>query len=133
MGAVPPKWLVGPALEEFNRLAPQMVALGVLTDWDRGLFVAWCETWGRYVTLARQVSESGEIITEVGERGHKQVSPEISELRKCLDDMVKLAARFGFSPSDRTRIDIQVPRGGSDDDWVLGISPNRFRTLRAIS
>jgi P27 family predicted phage terminase small subunit len=71
------------------------------------LFTCYCETWGRYAHFSRKLAESGDLVMEVGENGYRQASPELSELRKAQEDLMKLASRFGLSPSDRTRIDVQ--------------------------
>ena len=43
-GAVVKPPLSPGASEEWDRIAPEMIRLGVLTEWDVGLFAEWCES-----------------------------------------------------------------------------------------
>jgi phage terminase small subunit len=84
----------------WDRIAPDMIAQGVLTEWDVGLFTEWCESLILCkAARVRAVQElTGAIIVGPG-----QASPMAAYQRALLNSMA-LAARFGLTPVDRTRI-----------------------------
>lgn len=90
------------AIKEWNRHAPQLVALGVLTEWDLSAFEACCRSWGRYITALDKVSQQGEVV--VTKTGHPMQNPYLSIANKALAQCQLMWAEFGMMPSARTRI-----------------------------
>lgn len=42
----PPEWLMPDAVDEWNKLAPSLMALGLLTEVDLSAFATLCQNWG---------------------------------------------------------------------------------------
>lgn len=92
---------MSPAAEaEWDRIAPEMIRLGILTEWDVGLFVEWCEALillrAARVRVAQELT--GKLVVLPG-----QASPLASYSRALVNTMA-LAGRFGLTPSDRARL-----------------------------
>src|SRR3990167_9530086 len=54
-----PEMLQGEARVEWERLAPELSALGLLTTVDRAGLVAYCQAWGRLVMAEAFIAEQG--------------------------------------------------------------------------
>jgi P27 family predicted phage terminase small subunit len=105
-----PPELKGEAFAEWNRLAPELYRLGLLTKVDRSYFQAYCESWGTYYEAMRYVEDHGIIIE--GRQGPVK-NPAMQVAKDSLDGMLKFGTRFGLSPADRARLAV---KGGTEDD-----------------
>lgn len=103
----PPFGLTKQAREVWDRLAPDMQAKGVLTSWDADLFAELCEAIVKLRAKRRAANREAE-------RGG--ASP-MREYGQALDMVVKLAGRFGMTPSDRSKL--EVDRGDEKSDDLL--------------
>jgi phage terminase small subunit len=90
----PPGWFDDVALEEWNRVAVQLLNLGLLTHMDRASLVCYCEAWSG---LTKAKTEDNDTLA-------LKYSNEIK--RWCVE--------FGMTPSARARM--SVPGKGKDDD-----------------
>lgn len=94
---VMPDWLVGAAREHWEDVVPQLVLLGVATSLDTSSLAMMCESWQEW----------------------RDGSVTASQRNKAADRWIKLAAKFGLTPSDRAGM-IGHPKTSSDDP-VLGL------------
>jgi phage terminase small subunit len=72
--------------EQWNRLVPRLIRLGVATDLDSDALYAMCQEWDRYC----------------------------NGTHAALSNWMKLAGKFGLTPSDRTGI-IGNPTGPASE------------------
>lgn len=111
--AVPtrPAWLLPEAKREWTRLARELGPLGLVTLVDRGALAAYCQSWARYVEAERRLTEmqSDPAVESIDLRRQAMVS------NKRLTEVMALGAKFGLSPSDRTRL--TVPTSESADPF----------------
>jgi len=109
-----PAWLSEEAQIEWMRLAPQLEALGLLTDGDMGDFAGYCQSYSRWVE-AETVLEIKGLSYEVRriemredgntfERVSYHPRPEVGIAQREKLAMMRFAALFGLSPSDRGRL-----------------------------
>lgn len=106
----PPEHLTEAALDEWDRIAGELVALGILTDLDRGALGAYCQAYGRWsaaeTALARMAardSVTDGLIVKT-KSGNLIQNPLVGAANKAMADMVRYAAEFGLTPSARTRV-----------------------------
>jgi phage terminase small subunit len=99
-GAVTRPPLTPGAQAEWDRIAPEMISKGVLTEWDVALFAEWCESLillrAARVRAAQELT--GQLVTLPG-----HASPMASYSRALINQMA-LAGRFGLTPADRARL-----------------------------
>ena len=122
----PPPHLTGEALQHFLELAPELLELGVLTNLDVDLLAEYCEVWAIHVDVKRKIDRAnaeartlaelavwddelpdlpkGDGRIDVFRNGTRQQSVNYQIFNRTLDQMQKLGAEFGLSPSSRTRI-----------------------------
>ncbi len=94
-GLEPPSWLKAAGVKVWNELAPGMSANGCLTEMDVEAFAHCC----KWMAIARVRSDQ--------------------EGRQAWMLADKLLARFGMTPSDRTRISV-TPKSDDPFDAFLG-------------
>ena len=102
----PPVWLEAEARAEYRRLYKEFSRVpGLLQRTHRTLFIAWCEEHANYVNACK---ERGKI-TDVKKRkiAHQQA-------RESLDALLRLSGRFGLTPSDQCKLDMQPAEEGHD-------------------
>lgn len=104
-----PAHLTGIARQEWNRLAPQLREIGLLTDVDLVNFEGLCVAYQRAREADRSVAKDGLQISS--EYGGSRANPNVEISRKCWIEVRKFAQEFGFSPSARSRLEVDVPTG----------------------
>lgn len=116
----PPPELGADAKREWQRMAAELHALGLLTGLDRAALAAYCTTYGRWVVaeraLARQAERdpSTQALLVRTKKGNIIQNPLVGTANKAMSDMVRYAAEFGMTPSARSRIKAESPRGLDD-------------------
>ena len=94
-----PRHLGQAARAEWRRLAATLVETGALCGLDRGLFVRYCETWGRLLELDRRRPRKMTLRVEVARE------------RQALDGhLLRLAAELRLTPVSRTRAPLPTRR-----------------------
>ncbi|MBS1952548.1 MAG: phage terminase small subunit P27 family [Cyanobacteria bacterium SZAS-4] len=104
-----PAHLTGIARQEWNRLAPQLREIGLLTDVDLVNFEGLCVAYQRAREADRCVAKEGLQISS--RYGARIANPNVEISRKCWQEVRKFAQEFGFSPSSRSRLEVNLPAG----------------------
>ena len=107
-----PQGMSSDARREWRRLAPQLHALGLLTELDRNALEGYCTLFARWKRCEQKALEEGEII-----RYGKKVrgpSPYVSLAHKTYLLLLRTAAEFGFTPSSRSSIVAFPPEAACD-------------------
>jgi P27 family predicted phage terminase small subunit len=96
-----PDWFCAEAKQEWGRIIPQLVRVGIVTPQDRAMLVVHCQAWGEYEQAARRVNEfdAGTAHHE----GHIVDHPRVV-MGRAFERLMKTADRFGMSASARTRL-----------------------------
>jgi P27 family predicted phage terminase small subunit len=114
-----PDWLPGPAREVWDRLAPDLIAKGVLTPWDVDAFADLCnvivinrealldidKNGTNCTTVDRELSD-GTIIYTLTKNPSWQIAKESTVL------ITTLGGRFGLNPSDRSQLKVKGEEDG---------------------
>jgi P27 family predicted phage terminase small subunit len=109
---LPPEWLSLEAMAEWHRVAPMLHELGLLTELDACEFAGYCEAVGTFELACRAIDREGE--TYETDTGFKRASPWVKIRRDAVKQIHEGAQRFGLTPADRTRIEVD-PTPASDD------------------
>lgn len=101
---VPPCDLGERAAGIWDRLAPDLIARGVLTAWDVDAFASCCLSLAQYREATELVAEHGLLALGVG--GSLVKSPAVALQESADARFARWAARFGLTPSDRSQLKI---------------------------
>ena len=97
-----PEWLSPEAKREWTRVVGELAELGLLAKIDRALISAYCQCWGMYVSAIRAIDCYG--MTFETPNGYIAQRPEVGIALRNLEKMNQLSAKFGFTPSDRSKM-----------------------------
>lgn len=124
----PPTRLLPDAKKEWKRLAPTMVATGLLTDLDLSAFAELCQNYAYYLSLDKQIlalgEDKGPAMLQRTPSGYYMTHPLLSLRRNYYENWRRGLADFGLTPSSRSRIIVgdsggngsNVKNGGGKDD-----------------
>jgi P27 family predicted phage terminase small subunit len=100
----PPLELLGDpvAQAEWARLAPLLRRVGMITDADRGVLLALCQQWSRYLDANVKVAAAGLVVKAPS--GYPMPNPYIGIANKALVHCTRLWAELGLTPSARSRV-----------------------------
>jgi P27 family predicted phage terminase small subunit len=127
----PPLFLSKDAKLEWQRLAPKLHALNLLTHIDRGAFSAYCEAWATFKWANEEMGKATGLVIPVGGgetvtnkkngdtvTSRKTVSytthPLLWVRNQAMQQMHKFLTEFGLSPASRSRIAAELPTGAGD-------------------
>jgi P27 family predicted phage terminase small subunit len=100
------------ARAEWNRIAPQLLELGLLSDGDRAHLAAYCEAWDRWVKACLILEKNGYTFTTPN--GYLQQRPEVSIAAKAKEELKHFGDRFGLNPAARSRMETDAPPATPD-------------------
>jgi len=128
-----PRWLSDEAKEVWRRLAPELIACGLLTVVDGMALEALCESYAQWrralmdmrvngTTSVSRKESHGEYeqqhlptmiheTTFVSDKGYLQQRPEVSIANNAVKQLRAFMAEFGMTPSSRTRVTMATPEG----------------------
>ena len=100
----PPGELTGDqvAIDEWRRVAPMLRACRLVTEAERPVLLALCQSWSRYLEATARVRELGIIIQRP--KGLPFVNPYLGVADKALSQCHRLWVELGLTPSGRAKI-----------------------------
>ena len=113
-----PDWLCEEAKEEWNRVAPPLERLGLLTEIDMTALVGYCEAWADYKKAKKFIQKHGEVYpikTNEGEVKYLQQVPQVAIANRAMKLVQSLCAEFGMTPSARGRMSIKGADNNDDE------------------
>jgi len=112
-----PDWLDDIAVREWERLAPKLTRLGLLTEIDYIPFAILVQEYSDMIQLRYYIKEHGRTYEHENVKGNanETTRPEVYMLQKCILNIKAYCVEFGLTASSRGRI--QVP--GVDDEDVF--------------
>lgn len=106
-----PRHLTAEARAEWDRLAPVLMRLKLLTRLDRAAFAAYCQAWARHVEAEEQLAKASALAFTAS--GYPIINPWATISKQAVDQMARFLGEFGLTPAARTRINAgPVPLGG---------------------
>lgn len=91
------------ALAEWNRLAPELVRVRVVTKADIAVLSAYCLTYARWQFAESKLRRDG-LIVEAPRTKVPMHNMYRDIARQSMQDCIKFAAELGVTPSARTRV-----------------------------
>lgn len=76
--------------------------LGLYTDVDRAALAMYCQAWGRWVEAERELAKGEMILTS--DKGNLYQNPWLHVANRAWEQMRKILAEFGLTPSSRSRL-----------------------------
>ena len=111
----PPDELSKEALQEWKRIAPLLLAAGMITVIDRAALAAYCQSYGRWAQAERGLA-AGELVMKTA-RGNLVYNPLVRIANKAMADMVRFAAEFGMTPSGRSQVKVNDAQADPADGF----------------
>lgn len=111
------------AIRVWKQLAPRLITNGLLTEVDLFTFMRLCDAYARWWYWRRELKEVG--YTQVTASGYRAPQPEVGYFNKANEDLSKLEARFGLSPSDRTRISVDLEKDEKPENPFEALAGSR--------
>jgi P27 family predicted phage terminase small subunit len=99
----PPEHLDEIARAEWDRLVVKLENCGIMTEIDDNGLAALCTWFSRWVQAERMVQEQGLIVKAPKTKVPMQ-NPALSIANKAMQEMAKLLAEFGMTPSSRSKV-----------------------------
>lgn len=109
-----PAGLSDEAQAEWQRIVPELEAMGLLTTVDRGVLMRYCQAWADWVTANEKLAASGMLI-----RGRRDtlVRNPLWLLRNDAEAVLSdLGKQLGLTPAARLRQDIKHDMPEEEDD-----------------
>jgi len=108
-----PRWLSSEARNEWRRIVPELMRLGLLTLIDRAALAGYCQAYARWQQAERILTKEG--LTTTTGNGYVQQRPEVAIAQKSLQLVKAFCQEFGLTPASRTRISVPKPNGDDDE------------------
>jgi P27 family predicted phage terminase small subunit len=90
------------ARREWDRLAPELAKLRMVTNLDRAALAAYCSAYAFWAEANEAIQKYGAMIKSPS--GYPVQSPYVSIANRQTEIMIRIASEFGFTPASRSRI-----------------------------
>jgi len=111
-----PAELSSAARAEWDRLAAELDALGLLTRLDRAALAAYCGAYALWAEATEAIQKYGAMIKSP--QGFPIQSPYLAIANRQAEIMMRIASEFGFTPASRSRIATPQPSSPSLFDQI---------------
>jgi P27 family predicted phage terminase small subunit len=98
----PPEHLSDDEKAKWKATVKELYPLGLITTIDKDALAMYCVIFVRWLKAEKMVREKGEIIKTAA--GNIIQNPYLSIANRALDQLNKLGAEFGMTPSSRSRV-----------------------------
>ena len=115
----PPSHLSERAAAEWNRLAQELVAAGVLTGGDLRSLELLAETLALEAEMRTLIAAEGATIPSASGDGGRKGHPALKIATDARAQAIRLLEGFGMTPSSRQRVDRGAPAAPcADSPWA---------------
>ncbi len=101
-----PRHLNHHAKQEWRRIVSTLVDLNLYTVVDHAALAMYCQAWGRWVQAEMKLEETGGEVLTSEETGNFYQNPWLHVANRAWEQMRKVLAEFGLSPSSRSRLHV---------------------------
>lgn len=110
-----PEHLTAEARTEWDRIVPQLLKLGLLTQVDAVSLAAYCVLYARWCDAERKVTEGGMVVESYGQT---LPNPHLSIANNTLKLLHSFASEFGLTPASRTKVRAQPTTPAKVSKWA---------------
>lgn len=104
-----PRHLNEAAKREWRRMVKLLMELNLYTEVDRAALAMYCQAWGRWVEAERKLAEADNGLVLIScNTGNLYQNPWLHVANRAWEQMRKILAEFGLTPSSRSRLAIGV-------------------------
>jgi P27 family predicted phage terminase small subunit len=111
-----PDWLPEGAKLEWEKIAPILHRLGLLTEVDQMALAAYCTALSTWRQAQKVLDTKGLIFTTPS--GYKQQRPEVAIVSRSLALVRAFSAEFGLSPASRARLEVAPSRANVIENGI---------------
>ena len=108
---LPPDWLGEHGMAKWNKYAPHVHAIGLLTCVDYEQFAQYCAAHDHYHAANEAVKKLGNLIT--GAMGGLVANPAVRQRRDAQQAIRQLGGDFGLSPAARVGLKVGDKKAGA--------------------
>lgn len=102
-----PRWMTPEGKKVWRRLAPELFQLGVLTHLDGDMLGLLVQAVADYAEARAHLVAEGRVV--LSPNNYPIMNPWEAMKNKALEQIQKLGAEFGLSPSARTKLVVDEP------------------------
>ena len=102
-----PVWLDAEAKREWDRVVHALHESGILTNVDRAVLAAYCQSYARWVEAETQVEKEGQVLER--QSGRHYLNPNLAAASLALKQLMAYAVQLGLTPAARSRIGVEKP------------------------
>lgn len=114
----PPSHLSAVARDEWNRVAPELVRMGILATSDLGALELYTVEFAAIRECEEILREEGRTVTTpAGPKAH----PAAAMRKASMMQATRLASELGLTPVSRSRKGIGSPKGGPHENAPAGL------------
>jgi P27 family predicted phage terminase small subunit len=113
----PPEHLSDEEKIKWKLIVRELYPLGLVTTIDRDALAMYCVIYVRWIKAEKMVRDKGEIIKTAA--GNIIQNPYLSIANRALDQLNKMGAEFGMTPSSRSRVKADVIDPDHELEWML--------------
>jgi len=114
-----PNWLSKEAKKQWRQLVKELEKLGLLSSVDWRAMARYCHVWADWCELEQWIAEHGRVCPVKDKDGNTTrlaAWPQTKLAADRLQQLSRLEAEFGLTPSSRSRI--TTPKKKADEDPV---------------
>ena len=105
VAAEPPLWLKGKGLKIWDRLAPRLVSMKLLSPIDAEAFGRYCRSFARWTKMQDVLDDEGETYESESAHGKlKRAHPAFLIADRLERQLLAAEDRFGLNPAERQRL-----------------------------
>lgn len=112
-----PSWLDTEAAAEWERVVPDLDALGVLARVDRATLATYCSAWGKFVA-AEQLLQGDDLVAERRAGNGPAKNPAWQIWREAATTVAALAKELFLTPNARLR-SVRPEAADDQEDDIL--------------
>ena len=95
--------------KEWDAIFPLLNERKLITEVDERLLLEWCRVISKLRFINGQITNDKLIVRHPYLKDNWAINPLVKLYEMFFNKMIILSARFGFSPADRTRINMPQP------------------------